>query len=52
MVSVTDLRPAPALLCCSTLLVKQKLPGVYVQPSYRSALGKCLFLQRQLTWCP
>lgn len=25
---------------CSTLVVKQKLPGVYVQPSYRSALSK------------
>lgn len=24
----------------STLVVKQKLPGVYVQPSYRSALSK------------
>lgn len=32
---------------CSTLVVKQKLPGVYVQPSYRSALSKfeCNFLK-------
>lgn len=28
---------------CSTLVVKQKLPGVYVQPSYRSALSKFKF---------
>lgn len=34
--------PAVSLFCfCfSTLVVKQKLPGVYVQPSYRSALSK------------
>lgn len=37
--SLSPIQPH-ALLCCSTLLVKQKLPGVYVQPSYRSALGK------------
>ena len=29
-----------SLLAEFTLVVKQKLPGVYVQPSYRSALGK------------
>lgn len=35
--------PPVSLFCCfcfSTLVVKQKLPGVYVQPSYRSALSK------------
>lgn len=31
-------------LCCSTLVIKQKLPGIYVQPSYRSALSKNVFL--------
>lgn len=25
---------------CSTLVIKQKLPGIYVQPSYKSALSK------------
>ncbi len=24
----------------STLVIKQKLPGIYVQPSYKSALSK------------
>lgn len=27
-------------LKCSTLVIKQKLPGIYVQPSYKSALSK------------
>ncbi len=31
-------------VCCSTLVIKQKLPGIYVQPSYRSALSKDVFL--------
>lgn len=25
---------------CSTLVIKQRLPGIYVQPSYKSALSK------------
>lgn len=25
---------------CSTLVIKHKLPGIYVQPSYKSALSK------------
>lgn len=28
------------IIFCSTLVVKQKLPGVYIQPSYGSALSK------------
>uniref|UniRef100_A0A6I8QFH1 AKT-interacting protein n=2 Tax=Xenopus tropicalis TaxID=8364 RepID=A0A6I8QFH1_XENTR len=31
-----------SLLAEFTLVVKQKLPGVYVQPSYRSALTACV----------
>jgi len=29
---------------CSTLVIKQKLPGIYVQPSYKSALSKDTFI--------
>lgn len=31
-------------MTCSTLVIRQKLPGIYVQPSYKSALSKDLLL--------